>query len=371
MPKRVLLTGIGGSIATHFLAHFFTNTDWEIVGIDSFRHKGWIDRLTEVTKDHPDWLTRLTVITHDLNAPFSPLTKAKIGHINYIISMASLSDVEASIQDPVPFILNNVTLTVNLLEYAREIKPEVFIQISTDEVYGAVSSKHDDLRVEWDPVIPSNPYAASKACQEAIAISYWRTYGIPVIITNTMNNVDCMQQPSKYPVMVQKALMKDETVLIHGEPGKIGSRSYISSRNFADAILFIIKHGPPHAHVPLTADRPDRYNIAGSKQLDNLELAQEIATVMGKELKYEFIDTHSARPGHDPHYGLDNAKITKLGWKPFETWEESLRRIINWQSDHHEWIFVDEGRETYDKKRKGEQNLPGHDDTSHPHLPTV
>src|SRR3990167_8126184 len=130
--KRVLLTGVSGSIATHTLAHIFHNTDWEIVGVDSWKHRGWIDRLTEVMKDHPDWHDRLVVVTHDLTAPFSELTKKKIGHIDYIISMASLSDVEASIENPVPFVHNNVALVLNLLEFAREVKPEAFIQISTD-----------------------------------------------------------------------------------------------------------------------------------------------------------------------------------------------------------------------------------------------
>ncbi len=337
--KRVLLTGIGGSIASHFLAHFMHNTDWEVVGIDSFRHKGWMDRVVEVTKDHPGWRERISVVTHDMNAPFSPLTKKKIGHIDYIISMASLSDVEASIQDPVPFIQNNVNLTLNLFEYAREIKPELFIQISTDEVYGAVSSKHDDLRKEWDAIIPSNPYAASKACQEAIAISYWRTYGVPVIITNTMNNFGEMQQSSKYPAMIQKWIAAGKKITIHGKVGLIGSRSYIHSRNFADAVLFIMKNCPPHMHEPNTADRPDRYNIAGDKQLDNLELAQLISKLMGKkELNYELVDTHSQRPGHDPHYGLDSTKLHDLGWKPPRTFEESLKDTIDWQQEHPEYM---------------------------------
>lgn len=337
--KRVLLSGIGGSIAVHFLAHFMHNTDWEIVGIDSFRHKGWTDRVTEVCKDHPDWKSRLTIVTHDLNAPISPIMREKIGHIDYIIAMASLSDVEASIKNPVPFIQNNVNLTLNLLEYARESKPSVFIQISTDEVYGAVSSKHDDLRIEWDPIIPSNPYAASKACQEAIAISYWRTYGVPVIITNTMNNLGEMQQSSKFPAMLQKWIASGSKVSIHGKPGEIGSRSYIHSRNFADAILFILKNLPPYKHTPNTADRLDRYNIAGDLQLDNLELAQTISRLMGqKKLDYELVDTHTQRPGHDLHYGLDSTKLHKLGWKPPIPFEESLKNVIDWQTSHPEWL---------------------------------
>ena len=338
MNKRVLLTGIGGSIGIHFFAHIMHNTDWEVVGIDSFRHKGWTDRVEYMLKAHPEWKNRLTVVTHDLTAPFSPLLVKRIGHIDYIISMASLSDVGASIDDPIPFVKNNIDLTLAMLEYAREIKPEVFIQISTDEVYGAVSSKHDDLRVEWDPIIPSNPYAASKACQEALAISYWRTYGVPVIITNTMNNFGEMQQSSKYPAMLQKWIASGNKVTVHGSHELIGSRSYIHSRNFADAILFILKNCPPYMHTPNTADRPDRYNIAGDKQLDNLELAQTIAKLMGEELNYELVESHSQRPGHDPHYGLDGTKMSKAGWKAPVTFEESMKNTIEWQQENPEWI---------------------------------
>lgn len=340
MNKRVLLTGIGGSISVHFAAHIFHHTDWDIVGIDSFRHKGWCDRTKEICEGHPEWKDRLTVITHDLNAPFSELTKKRLGKIDIIISMASLSDVEASIKDPVPFIQNNVNLTLNMVEYAREAKPEVFIQISTDEVYGASSSKHGDLRKEWDSINPSNPYAASKACQEAIATSYWRTYGVPVIITNTMNNFGEMQQSSKYPAMIQKWISEGKKITIHGKPGHIGSRSYIHSRNFADAILFILKNLPPHMHVPNTADKLDRYNIAGDKQLDNLELAQVISKLMGKEhLDYELVDTHTQRPGHDPHYGLDMTKLYSKGWKSPLTFEESMKNVIEWQQQNPEWMI--------------------------------
>lgn len=338
MPKRVLLTGIGGSIGAHFFAHFMHNTDWHVVGIDSFRHKGWTDRIKVMLESHPDWVERLTLITHDLNAPISPIMAEKIGHIDYLISMASLSDVEASIQDPVPFIQNNINLTLNLLEYARKAKPEVFVQISTDEVYGAVASKYDDLRKEWDPIVPSNPYAASKAAQEAIAISYWRTYGVPVIITNTMNNFGEMQQSSKFPAMIQKKIAAGEKVTIHGESGKIGSRSYIHSRNFADAVLYILQHTTPYLHIPNTADKPDRYNIAGDVQLDNLELAQTIADLMEKDLQYELVETHSQRPGHDPHYGLDNTKLKELGWNPPLTFEQSMKNTIQWQEENPEWM---------------------------------
>lgn len=347
--KRVLVTGVSGSIGVHCLIHIFKNTDWEVVGIASYKHKGIAERITEMLREHPDCWDRFTLVTHDLSEPITKKVARQIGKIDYIVNLASLSDVEASIKNPVPFVKNNIDLTINLLEYARELwgltdknhtPPEgtAFIQFSTDEVYGP--SGRNQRHPEWSPIVPSNPYAASKAAQEAIAISYWRTYGVPVIITNTMNNFGEYQQPSKYPVIIQKAVEAGEVLTIHGsEDGKdIGTRYYIHSRNAADAILFILKKCPPHLHEPNAIDKPDRYNIVGDKQVDNLELAKLIAKLMGKPLNYKMVDAHSGRPGHDRHYGLTGDKLKKLGWKSPLSFEESMKNTIEWQQQHSYWI---------------------------------
>lgn len=337
MSKRVLLTGIGGSIATHTLSQIMKHTDWDVIGIDSFRHKGWSDRLAWHFKSHTEDHKRTEIITHDLVAPLSELSKKRIGRIDYIINMASLSDVEASIQDPISFFKNNVDLTLNMLEYAREVKPEVFIQISTDEVLGPTEGKNDGYR-EWSPMLPSNPYAASKAAQEMACIAWWRTYNVPLIITNTMNNFGEMQSASKYPVIIQKAIAKGEEITIHGDNNGIGSRSYIHSQNFANALVFLLKKTTPYLHQAGKVDRPDRYHIAGDKQVDNLELAQMIAHLMGKELKYKLVNFHHTRSGHDKHYGLNDDKIKALGWESPVNFEDSLKNCIEWQTNHPEWI---------------------------------
>lgn len=352
MSKRCLLTGIGGSIGIHTFAHIMSNTDWEVVGLVTFRHKGLVDRLVEITADHSDWLKRLHLVVHDLASPISNLTKKKIGSIDYIINLASLSDVEASIEHPVDFIQNNVALTLNLLEYARDIwglrelnrKPlsgTAFIQFSTDEVYGPTNDM-TEVYEEWSPILPSNPYAASKACQEAITIAYWRTYNIPLIITNTMNNFAEMQQPFKFPVIIQKAVESGEEIELHGYDngdGSVGtgSRSYIHSRNASDALLFILKK-PPYLHKAGAVDRPDRYNIVGDKQIDNEDLAKLIAKLMDKPIRYRIIDFHSHRPGHDRHYGLNGRKLKELGWQSPVSFEESLKNTIEWQRQHPDWI---------------------------------
>jgi len=333
---RVLLTGGGGFIGCHTLAHILHNTDWEVVVIDSFRHKGLTDRIVEVLRDHPEWDQRINVLTHDLKAPISPLLRDKIGHIDYVINMASESHVDRSIDSPIDFVRNNVDLALTALEYAREIKPKVFIQISTDEVYGpaAVGTNHK----EWANILPSNPYSASKAAQEAIAIAYWRTYNVPVVITNTMNNFGEMQDPEKFPSLVMRALSKDEEVTIHGRPDMIGSRYYMHARNHADALLFILQNTTPYLHQDGHIDMPDRYNIVGEREYDNLEFAQLIAKVMGKDLKYRLVDFHSARAGHDRRYALDGTKLDELGWKPPLTIEDSLKNTVDWTLERPEWL---------------------------------
>lgn len=337
--KRVLLTGISGSIGVHVFDHLMLNTDWEVVGIASYRHKGEYDRIGQTLDHNPGWDDRLTLITHDLTAPFSHREIARMGHIDYIINLASLADVWDSVDDPVPFIRNNVEIVLTMLEAARKLKPEVFIQFSTDEVYGP--ARVDQAHPEWATMLPSNPYSASKAAQEVIAISYWRTYGVPLIITNTMNNFGQFQGASKYPVIIQKNLMEGKEIDVHvSSDGQIGTRFYIHSRNAADALLFLLRHTTPHAHVPGEIDRPDKYNIVGTKQMDNLELAKVIARLMGKELKYKLVDFHSKQPGHDSHYGLDGTKLEKMGWTPPVDFETSMKATIDWQAAHPEWIYM-------------------------------
>lgn len=338
MTSKILLTGAGGAIGVHTLAHIMHNTDAHVVAIGTFRNKGYYDRITRVCRDHPEWQDRIEIMIHDLKVPFSTRQVEYLTDIDYVINLASLSDVYDSIENPVPFIRNNVDITLNMLELAREIKPKSFIQFSTDEVYGPCdvdSSGHK----EWDTILPSNPYAASKAAQEAIAVAYWRSYGVPVIITNTMNNFGEMQGASKYTAMIQKKLTEGEKVTVHAAgDGQIGTRYYIHSRNASDAILHILEYLPATLHQPGEIDRPDRYNVVGDKQVSNLELAQTIADLMGKELDYELVDFHSEQPGHDLHYGLDDAKLKATGWTSPSTFEESLKETIEWQIRNPEWM---------------------------------
>jgi dTDP-glucose 4,6-dehydratase len=139
--------------------------------------------------------------------------------------------------------------------------------------------------------------------------------------------------------MLIKKISVGEEVVIHGVPGDIGTRYYLHARNMADAILFVLRHLPP-AMFP-GASRPDRFNITGYDQVSNLQLAQAVAKLLGKPLRYRLVDFHSTRPGHDPHYGMDGEKIRAIGWKPPVSFTESLARTVHWSAQHPEWLLDD------------------------------
>ena len=324
-------------MGSHVLEEILSTTDWDVVGVASWRHKGTPERIEEVLKGHPDWINRVEIITHDLTAPFTERTKQRIGKVEYIINVASESHVDRSIEDPVPFVTNNVSLILNMLEFAREVRPKTFLQISTDEVYGPAP---DGVNFkEWSTQLPSNPYSASKSAQESICISYWRTYGVPVIITNTMNLFGEMQDPEKYTAQLIRKIKRGETVHVHGTSEDIGSRYYLHARNQANALLYVIQHVEPQMYTDKGGiDRPHRFNIVGDVEMNNLELAYKVSELMQKPLKYEFVDHHATRPGHDRRYALDGTKLKEHGWKAPKDFESSLDKYIEWTLKHPLWL---------------------------------
>lgn len=333
MPKTLLLTGIAGFAGSHALEHVLLNTDWNIVGLASFRHRGDPLRLDVDVYDPK----RIRIYHCDLTADVSARLADRIGPVDYIWNLAAESHVDRSITDPRPFIENNVALAITMGEYAKVVKPEVYIQISTDEVYGPAPSGVDFA--EWSPIVPSNPYSASKAAQEAIAISYWRTYALPLIITNTMNLIGERQDTEKFVPSTIAKIHNEKVVTIHGREDHIGSRFYLHARNHADALLYLTNN---HRPVPFERDvheKPDRYNVRGEREVNNLEMAEMIADIMGKQFRYELVDHHASRPGHDPRYALDDTKLRKMGWTPPMPLFESLEKTVEWTLRNPEWLL--------------------------------
>jgi dTDP-glucose 4,6-dehydratase len=253
----------------------------------------------------------------DLTIPLSDGTKKEIGKIDYILNIASESHVDNSITNPVSFIQNNINLMLNILEYAREVKPERFIHFSSDEVYGTA----DDIDYkEGDRFNPGNPYSASKAAQECICYAYSNTYKLPIQITNCMNILGERQHKEKFLPLCINSIINDNELYIHSNPEKTkaGSRFYIHARNVADAILFILKNvNETLNHIDASKGK---FHIVGEKEIDNLELAKLIEKYVrmipkykNHTLKYEMVDFHSSRPGHDLRYAMSGEKMKSLG----------------------------------------------------------
>lgn len=340
---RILLTGAGGFIGHHTLEHFLKQTDWDIVCIESFRHTGLSARLREVLENNQEHRERVTIISHDLVAPIDRVTAKQIGHIDIIVNMASESHVDRSLENPRHFIENNVMLVTSMLDYARELPDlKLFIQISTDEVYGPAVD--GEPHPEYDPIVPSNPYSASKAAQEAIAIAYWRSYDVPVVITNTMNNIGERQDPEKFVPKIIKKLLAGEKISVHGKlvdnKWVAGSRFYLHALNQADALLFIIKNLDKHPFKRSEGlNRPQRLHVIGEAEVANDRMAELVASYLGLEGDWiEYQDVGDKRPGHDLKYGLQRGTLQEWGWEPPLSFEEALERTVTWALANKHWL---------------------------------
>lgn len=338
MSKVALLTGAGGFLGSHCLRHLLVNTDWRIVCPITFAHKGTPERIITAV-DTEAWWPRIQIVKCDLSARITDVTAARFASFgqqpSVIINYASESHVDRSITDPTSFVRNNVDIVLNLLDYARTLSLDAFVQISTDEVYGPAPRGADHR--EWDPIVPSNPYSASKAAQEAVAIAYWRTYAIPLIMINCMNLIGETQDPEKFVPMVIGRVLRGETVPIHASAaGEIGSRYYLHARNLADAVLFLLRRGQLASYAG-GANRPDRWHVVGEREITNLEMAQMVAETLGAPLRYELVDFHTSRPGHDLRYALDGGKLAAAGWVPPVSFELSLKTLVSWTLRNPLW----------------------------------
>jgi len=334
MKTRILITGGAGFAGSHVVNHFLKNTDYEIVVLDRLNYASMgLDRLRDIDCFSED---RVKVFTADITKPIVDGLYQEIGPINYIIHMAAESHVDNSITDPEPFVMSNVVGTMHVLNFARRQKEEgnlnLFIYFSTDEVFGP--APEGVFYKENDRYNSGNPYAATKAGAEELCIAYENTYKIPLIVTHTMNIFGERQHPEKFIPKVMRAVMNDEIVYIHSnkEKTEAGKRHWIHGRNVAHALEFLLNIDPVHSG--------EKFNIVGEKEVDNLTMALTIAGIMGKELKYEMVDFHSSRPGHDLRYALDGTKMREMGWNIPVGFEESLKKTIEWTLARPEWLEI-------------------------------
>lgn len=326
------ISGMSGFIGSHLWEHTMKTTDWDVVGLVKMDRAGDLNRIEETLLDHPEWRKRTKVVRHDLNDSLNTVHK-HIGKLDYIAHLAACSHVDTSIKDPVGAFTNNARSTVQMLEYARVHQPDLkkFIYFSTDEVYGPAPEDYDFK--EGDNLRPSNPYSAGKAAGEMITIAYGVTYGLPYLITNTMNVFGERQDPEKLIPKCMKFIQKGEPMTIHGLPGNVGKRHWLHARNAADATLFLLQSDVVREKV----------HIVGDIEMDNLQMFKLIAKAMGKDevvegKDYTHVDFHSTRPGHDSRYSLDGTKLASLGWRAPLDFEKSLEKTVKWTLENPGWI---------------------------------
>ena len=336
--KRALITGGAGFIAHHLVSQILKNTDWEVVTLDRLDFSGNLNRLQDILQDFsPEDRSRVRVVFHDLKAAVNPLIAADIGKVDYILHLAAGSHVDRSIEYPMEFVMDNVVATCNILDYARGLDHlERFVYFGTDEVFGP-APKGIDYK-ENDRYNSTNPYSASKAGGEELAVAFENTYGLPVYITHTMNVFGQRQHPEKYIPKCIKNIRDGRPITIHSDPTKTipGSRHYIHAEDVSDALLFLLQQ-PTVVESNWGGAKCPKFNIVGAEELNNLELAKLIAEAQGKDLIYELVDFHSARPGHDLRYALSGEKMKKMGWKP-QNIRSRITEVVEWTLANERWI---------------------------------
>ena len=324
---RVLLTGAAGFAGSHCLRHLLANTAWTVACPVTYDHKGHLTRLESALQGHD--ASRVTVVSQDLAQPLSGAAMNAFGQPDYIINYASQSHVDRSIADPVPFVANNVALMASMLDYARTLPSlRAFAHVNSDECFGP--SYDGEPFGEDCQHRPSNPYAASKSAQSQLGFAWWRTYGVPFTEAYGCNMFGEGADGEKFVPLVMRKVLAGEAVPIHAAPdGTPGSRYWQHARNVADAILFILRELTPARYGEHLI--PSRFNITSGDRISNLDMAQAIADALGRPLLTEYVDYHSARPGHDLAYGIDGSRLHALGWKAPVSFAEGIRRLVQWE----------------------------------------
>jgi len=316
MNKHILVTGGCGFIGSNFIRHMLATYPYQIVNLDKLTYAGNPENLKDIEKD-----SRYTFIKGDI-AEVSDLKKAFKMPIGMVVNFAAESHVDRSIIDPDTFIRTNINGTFQLLEMAKKQGAERFVQISTDEVYGSLG-KEGKFR-EDTPLSPNSPYSASKTSADVLAMSYHKTYGMPVLITRCSNNYGPYQFPEKLiPLMITNAL-NDIELPVYGDG--LNVRDWIHVQDHCEAIDVVLHKGVPG----------NVYNIGGENERTNIEIVKIILKALGKpETLIRYV---ADRPGHDRRYAIDSTKLKReLGFSPKTDFTHGMEETVKWYRDNKTW----------------------------------
>jgi dTDP-glucose 4,6-dehydratase len=315
---KVLVTGGAGFIGSNFV-RFLLNArrDVEIVNFDKLTYAGNPESLADVAPDPRYQFVRGDIT--DRNA----VNELFRHSFDSVIHFAAETHVDRSIEDAAPFLETNIFGTHCLLEVARAFPQIRFIHISTDEVYG--SAPAGAAFKEESPLDPRSPYAASKASAEHFVTAYGNTYGISSVILRCTNNFGPFQFPEKLiPLMIANA-RENKPLPIYGDG--MQERDWLFVDDYCRAIALALEKAKPGSI----------YNVSSGESQPNLKIVRTILQILGKP--DSLIQYVQDRPGHDRRYALDSSKIRhELGWRPLVSFEEGIRKTIDWYRANSEWL---------------------------------
>jgi dTDP-glucose 4,6-dehydratase len=316
---KLLVTGGAGFIGSAFV-RLALASNWasRLVNLDKLTYAGNLENLASIRHD-----PRYRFVLGDICDAELVRTLLDAEQPDAILNFAAESHVDRSILGPAEFVETNIRGTFTLLEAAREARTRRFLQVSTDEVYGSIAAPHD--ADEEYPLRPSSPYSASKASADLLALSYFTTFGLPVIVTRASNNYGPCQFPEKLiPLMISNAL-EDKPLPIYGDGRQV--RDWLYVEDHCRAVWAALERGEPG----------QIYNVGGSRALPNLEVVRMILGQLGKP---ESLMTRvTDRPGHDARYAITTAKLERTtGWRARMSFEEGLAGTIEWYRQSPEWV---------------------------------
>jgi len=331
--KTILVTGGAGFIGSNFVKLMLEkHPEYKIINIDALTYAGNLENLKDID-DTPNY----EFIKVDIRDREKIEEIFKNNEITSVVNFAAESHVDRSIEEPEVFLTTNIIGTQVLLDtakknwkvnpndkYCKEYKPGVkFLQVSTDEVYGALGET--GLFVETMPLMPNSPYSASKASADMIVRAYNETFGMPVNITRCSNNYGPYQFPEKLiPLMINNCL-KEKDLPVYGDGRQV--RDWLHVSDHCSAIYTVLHKGKDG----------EVYNIGGNNEKANISIVKLIISTLGKS--DDLIKYVKDRPGHDRRYAIDNTKITtELGWEPAYTFEQGMKETIQWYLENSKWI---------------------------------
>ena len=348
---KIIVTGGAGFIGSAVVRHIIDNTDNQVLNIDKLTYAGNLESLVDVENN-----SRYSFEQIDICNALSIEKAFDDFQPDLIMHLAAESHVDRSIDGPAEFINTNILGTYTLLEAARKYWQSLeenkkstfkFHHISTDEVYGDLEGT-TDLFTETTPYAPSSPYSASKASSDHLVRAWYRTYGLPVVITNCSNNYGPYHFPEKLIPLVILNALDGKPLPIYGKGDQI--RDWLYVEDHARALFKVVTEGTIG----------ETYNIGGHNEKQNIEVVRTICAILD-ELKpqsngqpYESLITFvKDRPGHDLRYAIDASKIAnELNWIPTETFDSGIRKTVEWYLNNMEWCSrVQDG--SYQRERLG------------------